>query len=122
MQNFYLQVKSAKKKTKCNEYFIFFLISDVTMLEIKKPDQFTYKSGQWVRISINELNSYKYHPFTLTSSPNEKNLTLHIRSVGPWTNQLRRICEEAKINNLSLPMVIYLIVTVKFLTHICRFI
>lgn len=30
----------------------------------------------------------EYHPFTLSSAPHEKNLTLHIRAVGPWTKKL----------------------------------
>lgn len=65
------------------------LPSDVTMLEFKRPVNFDYKSGQWVRIACKVLGGSEYHPFTLTSAPHEENLSLHIRAVGPWTINLR---------------------------------
>lgn len=69
----------------------FFYISDVTRLEFRKPDGFQYKSGQWVRIACLALNKNEFHPLTLSSSPHEENLTVHIRAVGPWTKQIRTI-------------------------------
>lgn len=79
------------------------LPSNVTMLEFKRPDDFDYKSGQWVRIACIDLNSNDFHPFTLTSSPDETNLTLHIRAVGPWTNNMRKLYDNT--NLLRKPMV-----------------
>lgn len=83
------------------------LPSYVTMLEFQKPDNFQYKSGQWVRIACMALNKREYHPFTLTSSPNEDNLTLHIRSVGPWTTLIRTTYEQANTsgNSKKLPKI-----------------
>ncbi|KRT80163.1 peroxidase, partial [Oryctes borbonicus] len=69
--------------------------SEVTMLEFIKPLSFVYKSGQWVRIACLGLNSNEYHPFTLSSSPDEATLTVHIRAVGPWTTHIRKIYDEA---------------------------
>ncbi|CAK9295218.1 unnamed protein product [Gordionus sp. m RMFG-2023] len=66
------------------------LPSNVTNLLFKRPPNFEYKSGQWVRIALTSQGSNEYHPFTLTSAPHEDNLSLHIRAVGPWTNNLRR--------------------------------
>ncbi|KAK9889380.1 hypothetical protein WA026_004655 [Henosepilachna vigintioctopunctata] len=77
------------------------LPSNVTMLEFQKPDNFQYKSGQWVRIACMSLNKNEYHPFTLTSSPNEDTLKLHIRAVGPWTTHIRTIYEEATMMTTS---------------------
>lgn len=77
--------------------FLLKRFSDVTMLEFQKPDNFQYKSGQWVRIACMALNKHEYHPFTLTSSPNEDTLKLHIRSVGPWTTHIRTIYEGANM-------------------------
>lgn len=67
------------------------LPSEVTMLEFKKPHDFDYRSGQWVRIACLSLGTNEYHPFTLTSAPHEDNLSLHIRAVGPWTTRLREL-------------------------------
>uniref|UniRef100_A0A4W4EYL4 NAD(P)H oxidase (H2O2-forming) n=1 Tax=Electrophorus electricus TaxID=8005 RepID=A0A4W4EYL4_ELEEL len=67
------------------------LPSGVTYLEFKRPQGFTYRSGQWVRVACLELGTDEYHPFTLTSAPNEETLSLHIRAVGPWTSRLREV-------------------------------
>ena len=32
----------------------------------------------------------KFHPFTITSSPNDDYLSCHILAVGPWTKNLRK--------------------------------
>lgn len=75
------------------------------MLEFRKPDNFEYKSGQWVNIACIVLNSHEYHPFTLTSNPDEKNLTLHIRAVGPWTRNIRKLYDNTLLLDKPLPMV-----------------
>ncbi|XP_046428297.1 dual oxidase-like [Neodiprion fabricii] len=65
------------------------LPSGVTCLKFEKPSDFQYKSGQWIRIACTDLNPNEYHPFTLSSSPNEPKLSVHIRAVGPWTHDIR---------------------------------
>ena len=72
--------------------------TDVTYLEIRKPNNFEYKSGQWVRIASLAQSHNEYHPFTLTSAPHEDHLSVHIRAVGPWTSNLRKIYDP---NNLK---------------------
>jgi dual oxidase len=81
------------------------LPSDVTMLEIKRPQNFEYKSGQWVRIACLPLGSNEYHPFTLSSAPHEENITLHIRAVGPWTMNLRNTYNPTLMTSKHLPKV-----------------
>ncbi|PVD19871.1 hypothetical protein C0Q70_20364 [Pomacea canaliculata] len=70
------------------------LPSGVTQLIFKKPINFEYKSGQWVRVACLKLAKNEYNPFTLTSAPHEETLSLHIRAVGPWTNNIRRIYDQ----------------------------
>ena len=62
-----------------------------------------------MRIACLEISSNEYHPFTLTSAPQEESLKLHIRAVGPWTKELRRAYGDAEIQNgqKPLPKVIY---------------
>jgi len=78
---------------------------DVTFLEFKKPNNFEYKSGQWVRIACPTLNTSEYHPFTLSSAPHEKNLTVHIRAVGPWTTNIRTLYDPSLLREKPLPKV-----------------
>ncbi|XP_038639988.1 dual oxidase 2-like [Scyliorhinus canicula] len=84
------------------------LPSGVTHLEFKRPQDFDYKSGQWVRIANLLLGTNEYHPFTLTSAPHEDTLSLHIRAVGPWTTRLREIYSQENISALGKYPKIYL--------------
>ncbi|XP_072409163.1 dual oxidase 1-like isoform X1 [Chiloscyllium punctatum] len=84
------------------------LPSGVTNLEFKRPRDFEYKSGQWVRIASLALGTNEYHPFTLTSAPHEDTLSLHIRAVGPWTIRLRETYSPENISLLGRYPKIYL--------------
>lgn len=78
-----------------------FSMAGVTYLEFKRPQGFTYRSGQWVRVACLELGTDEYHPFTLTSAPHEETLSLHIRAVGPWTSKLREIYNLERLKELG---------------------
>ena len=82
-----------------------FCFSDVIHLEFRRPVNFNYKSGQWVRIACLDLGGSEYHPFTLTSAPHEENLRLHIRAVGPWTMNLRNTYNRENLNERPFPKV-----------------
>jgi NADPH oxidase len=41
-------------------------------------------------MNMPELSGYQWHPFTLTSAPEEPFASVHIRIVGDWTRQLAR--------------------------------
>ncbi|XP_022048601.1 dual oxidase 1 [Acanthochromis polyacanthus] len=84
------------------------LPSGVTHLEFKRPQGFMYRSGQWVRIACLMLGTDEYHSFTLTSSPHEETLSLHIRAVGPWTSQLRELYTEESLLELGAYPKLYL--------------
>ncbi|XP_075064233.1 dual oxidase 1-like [Mixophyes fleayi] len=77
------------------------LPSDVTFLRFQRPNDFEYKSGQWVRIACLALGTNEYHPFTLTSAPHEDTLSLHIRAAGPWTTRLRELYSQQSVTELS---------------------
>nr|XP_020029098.1 dual oxidase 2 isoform X3 [Castor canadensis] len=84
-------VSLSRKKVEINVVKAELLPSGVTHLQFQRPQDFEYKSGQWVRIACLALGTNEYHPFTLTSAPHEDTLSLHIRAVGPWTTRLREI-------------------------------
>lgn len=72
---------------------------------MKRPLNFDYRSGQWVRIACEALSGFSYHPFTLTSSPNEPYLSVNVRAVGPWTQRLRDVYSRCLKQQLPLPRV-----------------
>ncbi|XP_042741637.1 dual oxidase 2 [Lagopus leucura] len=81
----------SRKKVEISVVKAELLPSGVTHLRFQRPQDFDYKSGQWVRIACMALGTTEYHPFTLTSAPHEDTLSLHIRAVGPWTTRLREL-------------------------------
>ncbi|EJD04004.1 NADPH oxidase isoform 1 [Fomitiporia mediterranea MF3/22] len=56
-------------------------------LRIIKPS-FKYTAGQWLFIQVPEVSRFQWHPFTITSAPEDKYLSIHIRQVGDWTHAL----------------------------------
>ncbi|XP_023442506.2 NADPH oxidase 5 [Dasypus novemcinctus] len=65
------------------------LPSKVTHLVIKRPSLFHYRPGDYVYLNIPTIARYEWHPFTISSAPEQKDtIWLHIRSEGQWTNKL----------------------------------
>ena len=56
-------------------------------LRIVKPS-FKYVPGQWLFVNIPEVSKWQWHPFTITSAPEDPYVSLHIRQVGDWTMAL----------------------------------
>ena len=56
-------------------------------LRIIKPS-FKYTAGQWLFIQVPEVSSFQWHPFTITSAPEDPYVSVHIRQVGDWTHAL----------------------------------
>ncbi len=69
------------------------LRSGVTRLELERPAGFSYVPGDYLFLRIPELARHEWHPFTISSAPESPRLTLHVRSLGNWTNALRRLIE-----------------------------
>jgi predicted ferric reductase len=62
------------------------LPSGVTRLDIARPRGFAYRPGDYVFVRIPAIARHEWHPFTLTSAPEEPHrLTVHVRSLGNWT-------------------------------------
>ncbi|ORZ40321.1 ferric reductase NAD binding domain-domain-containing protein, partial [Catenaria anguillulae PL171] len=61
-------------------------------LEIQwdKPSM-QYLPGQYVFINIPEIAPMQWHPFTLTSCPDERYISIHARLVGDWTKEAARV-------------------------------
>jgi len=56
-------------------------------LRIIKPS-FKYTAGQWLFIQVPDVSSLQWHPFTITSAPEDPYVSVHIRQVGDWTQSL----------------------------------
>ncbi|GLB36080.1 putative NADPH oxidase [Lyophyllum shimeji] len=50
--------------------------------------QLKYTAGQWLFLQVPELSGWQWHPFTITSAPEDPYVSIHIRQVGDWTRAL----------------------------------
>ncbi|GFP87268.1 respiratory burst oxidase homolog protein e [Phtheirospermum japonicum] len=66
----------------------------VFSLVMAKPNGFKYKSGQYIFLQCPAISSFEWHPFSLTSAPGDNYLSVHIRTVGDWTKELKRVFTE----------------------------
>jgi NADPH oxidase 5 len=71
------------------------LRSGVTRLDIERPPGFEFSAADYVFVRIPEVARHEWHPFTISSAPENPVLTLHVRTLGNWTTALRR-CVEAR--------------------------
>ncbi|KAF9671803.1 hypothetical protein SADUNF_Sadunf12G0086600 [Salix dunnii] len=68
---------------------------NVLALHMSKPQGFRYKSGQYMFVNCAAVSPFEWHPFSITSAPGNDYLSVHIRTLGDWTRQLRTVFSEA---------------------------
>ncbi|KAG0309889.1 hypothetical protein BGZ98_003432 [Dissophora globulifera] len=51
---------------------------------------FRAKAGQYVFLNCPDISKFEWHPFTITSAPEEDYVSVHIRIVGDWTTAFAR--------------------------------
>ncbi|KAK4803023.1 hypothetical protein SAY86_001226 [Trapa natans] len=68
---------------------------NVLTLKMSKPPQFKYKSGQYMFVQCPDVSPFEWHPFSITSAPDDDYLSIHIRQLGDWTQELKRVFAEA---------------------------
>lgn len=63
--------------------------SNVCEIQIKKENTKT-QAGQYIFLCCPEVSVWQYHPFTLTSAPEEDYISVHVRCVGNFTRALAK--------------------------------
>ncbi|KAL2569554.1 hypothetical protein AAZV13_18G134500 [Glycine max] len=70
---------------------------NVLALYMTKPQGFKYKSGMYIFVKCPDISSFEWHPFSITSAPGDDYLSVHIRTLGDWTTELKnkftQVCE-----------------------------
>ncbi|XP_072292143.1 NADPH oxidase 5 isoform X2 [Eucyclogobius newberryi] len=76
------------------------LPSKVTHLVISRSQFFQFKPGDYVYINIPAIAKYEWHPFTISSAPEQSDtLWLHVRSMGQWTNRLYEYFRQSELHD-----------------------
>jgi len=75
----------------------------VTKLTLQLPEGWVYQAGMYVMINCNLVNDEEWHPFTLTSAPEQNILSVHIRCPDEldWCSALRRRLVEDPARTVS---------------------
>ncbi|KDP23484.1 hypothetical protein JCGZ_23317 [Jatropha curcas] len=79
---------------------------NVLSLHMSKPQGFRYTSGQYIFVNCAAVSPFEWHPFSITSAPGDDYLSIHIRTLGDWTSQLKtvfsKVCQPASSNQSGL--------------------
>ncbi|KAJ1289814.1 hypothetical protein BS78_02G193600 [Paspalum vaginatum] len=67
------------------------LPGNVLTITMSKPYGFRYRSGQYIFLQCPMISPFEWHPFSITSAPGDDYLSVHIRTNGDWTQELKRI-------------------------------
>lgn len=65
--------------------------SKVIEIQMKKAG-FHHAAGQYIFLKCPKLSHLEWHPFTLTSAPEDDFFSVHIRIAGDWTGGLAKLC------------------------------
>ncbi|KAJ0080274.1 hypothetical protein Patl1_22531 [Pistacia atlantica] len=79
---------------------------NVLALHMSKPQGFKYTSGQYIFVNCADVSPFQWHPFSITSAPGDDYLSIHIRTLGDWTSQLKtlfsKVCQPPSMNQSGL--------------------
>lgn len=78
--------------------------SKVVEVQMKKPS-FKYKPGQYLFLHCPEVSMFEWHPFTISSAPEEDFVSVHVRVVGDFTTAFAKKlgCKFDKDDNSESP-------------------
>ncbi|KAK6935953.1 Ferric reductase transmembrane component-like domain [Dillenia turbinata] len=62
---------------------------NVLALYMSKPPGFKYESGMYLFVKCLDISTFEWHPFSITSAPGDDYLSVHIRTLGDWTTELK---------------------------------
>lgn len=75
----------ARRSTKLSKVLVH--PSGAMEFRVVKPS-FKYTAGQWLFFQCPEVSRFQWHPFTITSAPEDPYVSVHIRQVGDFTKAL----------------------------------
>ncbi|CAF3931944.1 unnamed protein product [Adineta steineri] len=83
--------------------------SNVICLYIHRPKNFRFKAGDYISINLPRIALYEYHPFTISSAPEEMSyLSVHIQASGNWTKRVyQRFKNMSDTQNVENDLIIH---------------
>ncbi|KAJ2666973.1 hypothetical protein IW148_000392 [Coemansia sp. RSA 1199] len=75
---------------------------DVIELKIERRGM-RFQVGQYIYLNVPQISALEWHPFTLTSAPEEDELSVHIWVGGDWTRRLVNMFQSTAVTTLQAP-------------------
>lgn len=74
-------------------------ISDDTVtIYLTKPRRFNVKAGMYVFLNCPEIAKFEWHPYTMTSAPQDDHIRVHIASLGDWSSAMCKRFKKPILN------------------------
>ncbi|KAJ3356579.1 hypothetical protein HDU91_005523 [Kappamyces sp. JEL0680] len=72
-----------------------------------EKESFKYKPGQYLFLNIPSISNLQWHPFTISSTPEEGFVSIHIRLVGDWTKKAAEVlgCFKDGVSTKNAPRI-----------------
>lgn len=61
------------------------------------PKNADFLPGQWIKVKVPAISKWEWHPFSITSAPNQSTITLDIKSMGDagsWSMKLQKLAKS----------------------------
>jgi predicted ferric reductase len=70
-------------------------MKSATVVELSFPKKnFNYQAGQYVFVTLPQISIWEPHPFSISSSPHDEKVVLHVKILGAWTKKLAKLAGE----------------------------
>ncbi|OQR93685.1 ferric reductase [Achlya hypogyna] len=80
-------------------------LDGVVALFMEKPTRFEYTPGMYTFLNVPALSQHEWHPFTISSAPDDAHVSLHIRNAGDWTGALHTLLAQCNSEGKPFPVV-----------------
>merc|ERR1711920_779945 len=96
-------LQKQRRQTNVRLYSVDLLKSYVMKLTFVVPKGFDYQAGQYLQLCCKQMGAGEWHPFTISSAPEEDYLTVHIRCPDEldWCSALRKRLVEHPVSSIS---------------------
>lgn len=61
------------------------------VLEVQMKLSHAYKAGQYAFFNVPYVSAWEWHPFTISSAPEESFMSCHMKGVGDWTRAVAKL-------------------------------
>ncbi|TMW65047.1 hypothetical protein Poli38472_009214 [Pythium oligandrum] len=73
--------------------------NDTVAIYMRKPKNFHYQAGMYMFLHVPMISPYEWHPFTISSAPEDDHLSVHVRNAGDWTGALHALLKQIQSAN-----------------------